>query len=177
MMTLIEYARVNRRRSKHENPKKRDNSFKTNHQVCHQAFSILYALKNKALFRLTSLTSDQRGQYRNRCNVLINETNAVIDQHIRPFPLKNLITAAKNIQYLDVKIMYELFLKKYPQYQCVKYNFYRKYFNNYHDNKFGRPRVDVCSTCEEHEAKIKSLSLKNSKRVAVAEKIMPLETC
>ncbi|CAG9793251.1 unnamed protein product [Diatraea saccharalis] len=193
MMSLIEYGRVNRRRSKYENPKKRDSSFKyfaikenEKIHVCRQAFSILYAIKNKALFRLTSLKSegklseDQRGQHRNRGNALTNETIAAIDEHIRSFPLKQSHYSSKNIQYLEanlnVKIMHELFLKKYPQYKCVKYDYYRKYFNEHHGYRFGRPQVDVCSTCEELDAKIKSPSLnENAKKVAVAEKMIHLK--
>ncbi|KAL4720658.1 hypothetical protein ACJJTC_018253 [Scirpophaga incertulas] len=52
MMSLIEYAKINRHRSKRENPKKRDSTFiyfamKGNEKirVCRQAFSILYAIK------------------------------------------------------------------------------------------------------------------------------------
>lgn len=193
MMSLIEYAKINRHRSKRENPKKRDSTFiyfamKGNEKirVCRQAFSILYAIKGKAIFRLTSLKSegklpeDKRGRHRNRGNVLSNEAITAIDEHIRSFPLKESHYSSKHIQYLEanlnVKIMYELFLKKYPHYQCVKYDYYRKYFNDNHGYRFGRPQVDVCSTCEELEAKIKSSSLnENAKRVAVAEKIIHLK--
>lgn len=192
IMGLIEHSKVTRRRSKTENPKKRDRSFtyfamKGNEKVkvCRHAFSILYAVKSKALFRLATLKSegkrpeDKRGQHRNRGNALSNETTMAIDEHIRSFPLKESHYTSKLVKYLDanlnVKIMWELFLQKYPQYKYVKYDYYRKYYNDNHGYRFGRPQIDVCSTCEELEAKIKSTSLnENAKKVAIAEKMVHL---
>lgn len=194
LMGLIKRSSVARRRSKNENPKKRDNTytyyFLNNNseriEVCRQAFSILYAVKNKAIFRLTSLIAqgkppiDCRGLHSNRGNALPTEAILAVDEHIRSFPLKQSHYSSKQINYLNsdlnVKIMHELFLKKHPdQANTIKYDFYRKYFNDNHGYRFGRPQVDVCSTCEELEAKIKSTTLNdNAKRVAAAEKIVHL---
>lgn len=193
LMGLIKRSAVARRRSKNENRKKRDNTFiyyflnnSERVEVCRQAFSILYAVKSKALFRLTSLIAqgkqpvDCRGIHSNRGNVLPNEAILAVDEHIRSFPLKQSHYSSKEIQYLDadlnLKIMHDLFRNKYTEHaNTIKYDFYRKYFNDNHGYKFGRPQVDVCSTCEELEAKIKSTTLnENAKRVAVAEKIVHL---
>ena len=70
--------------------------------------------------------------------------------------------------------MYELFCKKHPNLaNKIKYDFYRKYFHENYDYRFGRPQIDVCSTCEELTAKIKSPHLtENVKRAAVTDKII-----
>ncbi|GBP40872.1 hypothetical protein EVAR_88933_1 [Eumeta japonica] len=121
---------------------------------------------------------DQRGKHRNRGNSLPNEANVAIDQHIRSFPLKLSHYSNRELYYLEaslnVKIMFELFSKDYPQYKdVVRYDYYRTYFKQNFDYRFGRPQVDVCSVCEELESKIKSTSLNdNAKRVAVAEKMV-----
>lgn len=55
----------------------------------------------------------------------------------------------------------------------MKYEFYLKYFRENFNYRFGRPQVDVCSTCENLGIKIKSTQLNNNaKRVAVAELIV-----
>ncbi|GBP78544.1 hypothetical protein EVAR_61676_1 [Eumeta japonica] len=192
LMSLIERSNIARRRqSDNENKKNRDSSFHyfamkntEKIKVCREAFSILYAVKNKHIFRLTRLITegkppeDQRGKHRNRGNSLPNEANVAIDQHIRSFPLKLSHYSNRELYYLEaslnVKIMFELFSKDYPQYKdVVKYDYYRTYFKQNFDYRFGRPQVDVCSVCEELESKIKSTSLNdNAKRVAVAEKMV-----
>nr|CAH7735549.1 unnamed protein product [Callosobruchus chinensis] len=52
------------------------------------------------------------------------------------------------IKYLDgrlnVKTMYEIFIKKWPDLD-VKYEYYPKYFNENYSLRFGTPQVDVCS--------------------------------
>ena len=51
---------------------------------------------------------------------------------------------------LTIKTMYELFCKKHPNLaNKTKYDFYRKYFHENYDYRFGRPQIDVCNTCEE----------------------------
>lgn len=63
--------------------------------------------------------------------------------------------------------MHTLFIQKHPDLiTVVKYDYYKKYFGY----KFGRPQVDVCSTCEDLNVKTKSNTLNdNAKRVAIAE--------
>ncbi|KAJ9579734.1 hypothetical protein L9F63_004660 [Diploptera punctata] len=52
----------------------------------------------------------------------------------------------------------------------IKYEYYLKHFNDNYGYRFGRPQVDVCSTCEDLNTKIKSSTLNDvAKRAAVAE--------
>lgn len=192
LMGLIVRHDPKRRRSVRENPNKRDNVFKffvlntanKRIQVCRNAFSVLYAIKSKALFRLTTLLAsgkspvDKRGIHMNRGNTLPPEILGAIDDHIKEFPLYHSHYSSKNIQYLssdlDIKTLHRLFCEKNPQYaKHVKYDFYRKYYNENYGYRFGRLQIDVCSMCEELETKIKSPALNDTaKRVAVAEKMV-----
>ena len=115
---------------------------------------------------------DMRGT--NPCTTKIPE-NIInfIDEHIRAFPLKETHYAGKIMKYLDarldVKTMHEMFLRKYPNLN-VKYDFYRKYFQENFGFSFGRPQIDVCGKCEELGAKIKSPHIsESSKRAAQFE--------
>lgn len=67
--------------------------------------------------------------------------------------------------------MHELFIEKFPEMKnIIKYEFYLDYFKKKFGYRFGRPQVDVCSTCEDLKVKIKSNTLNdNAKRVAAAE--------
>ena len=132
--------------------------------ICKSAFLSLHAVSQKRVFRMCQLLvqgkipSDMRGT--NPCPSKIPENIInLIDEHIRAFPLKETHYAGKVMQYLDarldVKTMHEMFLGKYPE-TNVKYDFYRKYFQDNFGFSFGRPQIDVCGKCEELEAKIKS---------------------
>lgn len=70
--------------------------------------------------------------------------------------------------------MHTLFIQKHPDLiTVVKYDYYNKYFNTNFVYKFGRPQVDVCSTCEDLHETTKSNTLNdNAKRVAIAELIV-----
>ncbi|CAG9784775.1 unnamed protein product [Diatraea saccharalis] len=194
LMGLIKCSSVARRRSSNENRKKRDFTFTyfilsnaERIEVCRQAFSILYDIKNNAIFRLTTILSkgmqpqDRRGQHPNRGNSMPNDILLAIDEHIKSYPLKESHYSSKHVQYLDaslnVKIMYEMFCTKHPDLQdTVKYDFFRKLYNENYGFRFGRPQVDVCSTCEDLETKIKSPTLNDvAKRVHVVEKIVHLK--
>lgn len=67
-----------------------------------------------------------------------------------------------------------MFQEKYPQLKdVVKYEYYLKHYKSNYGYRFGRPQVDVCSTCEELNIKIKSPFLnETAKRCAVAELIV-----
>ncbi|KAJ9600387.1 hypothetical protein L9F63_009315 [Diploptera punctata] len=67
--------------------------------------------------------------------------------------------------------MHGLFIKKHPDLKgVIKYEYYLKHFNDNYGYRFGRPQVDVCSTCEDLNTKIKSSTLNDvAKRAAVAE--------
>lgn len=190
LMGLIESSEVKRRRSKNPEPaKNRANSFtyfcrvgSVKQKVCRKAFMILHSIKNKAVFRLARLVvsgevpKDCRGRHENRGNALSNEVIQKIDQHILSFPCKESHYSTKLVKYLsadlNVQIMYNMFCEKFPNLKgVVKYDFYRKYYRENYDFRFGRPQVDVCSKCELLTTKIMSTSLnENAKRVAVAEK-------
>ena len=192
LMGLIVRRDPNRRRSRSETPKKRDNVFdfhvlNTRNQrikVCRNAFSVLYAIKSKAIFRLTTLLAsgqppvDKRGKHMNRGNTLPPEILGAIDNHLQEFPLHHSHYSSSHIQYmsaeLDIKTLHHLFCEKYPQYALrVKYDFYRRYYNENYGYRFGRLQIDVCCKCEELEMKIRSPALNDTaKRVAVAEKMV-----
>lgn len=193
LMGLIDRKPPSRRRSKSDAPLKRDNIFvyhvmknSTREIVCKSAFSIIYCIGNKAIFRLTSLISegksaiDNRGRHGHRGNAIPENICSLIDEHIKEFPVKETHYSNKNMKYLsadlNIKTLYELFCEKHPDLLAkVKYDFFRNYFNQNHNLRFGRPQIDVCSTCEELTAKIKSPHLnENAKRAAVAEKVVHL---
>lgn len=190
LMGLIESKEVTRRRPSNNESRQQSSSFiyfamkrAIRTKVCRKAFCSLFAVSNKVVFRLSSLVAaniltpvDMRGKHRNRGNLLPADVVAKIDDHIRSFPTKTSHYTTKNITYMEsgltVLKMHELFLLKYPDLlpNMVKYEYYLKYFKENFGYRFGRPQVDVCSTCEDLNVKIKSTTLnKNAKRVAVAE--------
>lgn len=67
-----------------------------------------------------------------------------------------------------------MFQEKYPQLKdVVKYEYYLKHYKSNYGYRFGRPQVDVCSTCEELNVKTKFPFLnETAKRCAVAELIV-----
>lgn len=115
--------------------------------------------------RLTSLLvngqspEDRRGKHINRGNVIEPDIIAKIDAHIRSFSTHQSHYSGKSIVYLDsnlnVKKMHDLFCEENPELK-VKYEYYLKHFNENFHYRFARPQIDVCSACEELQAKIKS---------------------
>lgn len=152
--------------------------------VCKQAFLSLHALSNKAAHRLTtlllagSMPSDKRGKHIKRGNALPDSAILKICSHINSFPKKETHYGSKPLSYLDcqltVKKMHEMFvLENVDLGAIVKYEYYLKIFNEKIGYRFGRPQVDVCSTCEELGTKLKSQTLnENAKRVAAAELVV-----
>uniref|UniRef100_A0A1B6L2H9 DUF7869 domain-containing protein n=3 Tax=Cicadellinae TaxID=33370 RepID=A0A1B6L2H9_9HEMI len=67
--------------------------------------------------------------------------------------------------------MWQMYQEKHPQViPKVSLSFFWQYYHDNFNYPFGRPQVDVCSTCEELNIKIKSPNLNDvAKRVAVAE--------
>ena len=107
---------------------------------------------------------DMRGKHVNRGNTLDPVVLNKIDEHISSFPTKVSHYTSHPITYLQadltVKKMHELFTEKYPDLKSmVKYEFYFHYFRGNYVYRFGRPQVDVCSTCEKLNTKIKSTTL------------------
>ena len=136
-------------------------------QVCKTAFQNLYAVTPERLRRINNLLknceipNDKRGKHPNK-RAIPGEICLQIEEHIKSFPLKISHYASKQINYLDarldVKQMYELFKRKYPE-STVKYEFYLKIFKERFDLRFGRPQVDTCCTCESIMTRLKSHTL------------------
>nr|CAI5850995.1 unnamed protein product [Callosobruchus analis] len=149
-------------------------------RVCKKAFLRLHAISNSRLQRLNKLLRegrtpvDLRGKHNIRRHVLPLEVTAKIKEQIESFPTKiSHYSSKKTIKYLDgrlnVKTMYELFIKKWPDLD-VKYEYYFKYFNENYSLRFGRPQVDVCGECERLGTALKDPNLNdNAKRVHSAE--------
>lgn len=149
--------------------------------VCRKAFTSLHALSNKAVQRLNKLIEtgqspvDNRGKHKIRGNSIGPTVRAKISGHITSFPKKESHYTTVPVIYLEagltVRKMHELFLEKFPDLaEKVKYEFYLNFFKERFGYKFGRPQVDVCSTCEDLNAKIKSTTISDDeKRQVVAE--------
>lgn len=152
--------------------------------VCKKAFTSLHAVGKIQTDRLSHLLlnfespKDLRGKHLQRPNVLPGDVIVKIKMHIESFPLKISYYSSSRTTYLDarlnVKIMYNLFIKKYPQLENqVKYEYYLKYFKQNYDYRFGRPQIDVCGICENLSVKLKDPNLSdNAKRVTTAELIV-----
>lgn len=116
-----------------------------------------------------------RGKHKNRGSIVDPEINCKIHHHISSFPTKQAHYTSTPIIYLEahltVKKMHEVFIVNNQNLGgVVKYEYYLKYFIDNFGYRFGRPQVDVCSTCEEFNTKIKSSLLNEvAKRVVVAE--------
>lgn len=187
-MGLIERFDFARKSAAEGSAKSKDNTFSyfamkatSRIPVCRKAFLSLYDVTNKEVFRLSTLVAkrqspnDMRGKHDNRGNLLLPDVVVKIDKHIQEFPKKVAHYTSRQVTYLDstltVTKMHELFLEKYPQLNgIVKYEYYLRYYRQNYGYRFGRPQVDVCSTCEELNTKIKSPCLnENAKRHAVGE--------
>lgn len=93
-----------------------------------------------------------------------------IHNHIDSFPTNRVHYQASEHRYLDarlnVKRMYRLFKKKFPN-TPVKYRFYLKYFNENFNLSFGCPQIDVCSKCETLAVRLKDRTLSPTMRAAI----------
>lgn len=185
LQRLIEYSPIKRRTKKNDDGTNRETrrnaSFKffvlnanKRQQVCRKAFLNLHSITQKRVYRITTLLSsgktpvDKRG-FNKKMHAVSGETCRLIREHIEMFPKKITHYGGKEIHYLDarlnLKIMHSLFIEKYPE-SKIKYEFYVKYFNENFSYRFGRPQIDVCSTCEELELKQKSPHLSQHVKLA-----------
>jgi len=147
--------------------------------VCKKAFAALHGIGKKRVERLCTLLSinkppqDMRGK--GTSNVKSETFTSAIREHIKKFDIKSTHYGGVRKQYLDaklnVKIMYELFVKENPNLkEQISYKYYLNYYKMHFGFSFGRPQVDVCSTCESLSVKLKDPHLcENSKRAVVAE--------
>ncbi|KAF2893748.1 hypothetical protein ILUMI_12442, partial [Ignelater luminosus] len=192
LISLIEVKPTERKRKrKDDSTVSKENSFKyfvmqnnSRIPVCKKAYMSLHALAQSTVQRLKAILvsgespRDMRGKHNTRSHVLPTETIIKIKEHIASFPTKTTHYGSKDISYLDarltVKTMHVLFIKQYPELQNrVKYEYYLKYFNKNFALRFGRPQVDVCSTCEALGVKLRDTHLNNNaKRVSAAEFIV-----
>lgn len=147
-------------------------------KVCLGAFLSLHAVTVKRVKRLKRLLEsnttprDNRGK-NVKSNCLPECEIKRIREHIESFPVKETHYSNRDYYYLNstlnVKIMYELFMEKYPD-SKIKYSYYIKYFNENFSLHFGRPQVDTCITCETLNLKIQSPTLgEAAKKAAEAE--------
>lgn len=188
LMGLIERHNVATHRASSQRKRQNTSSFKyyvmkgsSRVQVCRQAYASLHAISNRVVQRLNKLVEqgqspvDMRGKHRNRGNTIDSTILDQISEHISSFPKKESHYTSVPVTYLEagltVRKMHELFLQKFPNLESiVKYEFYLKFFQNRFGYKFGRPQVDVCCTCEDLSAQIKSNTISDdAKRLAAAE--------
>lgn len=191
LIGYIEKHDVARHRPSTENSKQHDASYKYfalkgtfRVEVCRKAYISLHSLSHKKVLRLTNILGkgktpvDMRGKHQNRGNAFPQEILIHMNEHIQSFPQHTSHYSSTQVIYLDailnVKKMHDLFIEKHPDYKNkVKYEYYLEHYNKNFGFRFGRPQVDVCSTCEDLKTKLKSSSLNESaKRVASAEYIV-----
>ncbi|CAG9832866.1 unnamed protein product [Diabrotica balteata] len=191
LMGCIERFDVKRHRPTVDHSKQINASFKyyvivsgNRSEVCRKAFISLYAISHKIVIRLTNLLAkgmsplDMRGKHLNCVNTIPTTITTKIHEHIDSYPKYLTHYTKQPITYLDAKLdvlkMYDMFLQKHPDLGTkVKYEFFLKYFKENFGYRFGKPQVDVCSTCEDLQTKLKSTTLNdNAKRTAAAELIV-----
>lgn len=162
LMGLIIRKEPKRRRSRSVDPKRRDHVFEfyvlrgnQRIKVCRLAFNILYAIGNRAVYRLCTLVaegrppSDMRGKHQQRGNAIPPEVCLAIDEHIREFPLIEYhFPNNKVVHYmsedLDIKTLHRRFCETNPELaDRVKYSFYLKYYKENYGYKFGRPMTTI----------------------------------
>lgn len=181
---LIDIHSVKQRRPRKDSSRLNTGSFKyhllhgcTRVEVCLKAFTSVMDITAKRVRRIRELKQegktpeDKRGRFVSYS--LPDAVKMKVREHIASFPLKESHYSGQKIFYLssdlDLKIMHKLYLEKYPD-KKVSYSFYRSFFAENFNYRFGRPQVDTCCTCEQLNLKVKSPHLNEvAKRVAVAE--------
>jgi hypothetical protein len=118
-------------------------------KVCKNAFSDYYGISVSRIDRICALLTegkepeDLRGRNPSANSVPDHVCWSVWD-HIASFPFKKAYVPGnkKPVLYLDVKLNVKRMFKMYQQsspIQCVKYNFYRQYFLEHFNYRFGEP--------------------------------------
>ncbi|XP_050298633.1 LOW QUALITY PROTEIN: uncharacterized protein LOC126737679 [Anthonomus grandis grandis] len=141
-------------------------------EICVTAFLNLYAITYKRIRRINTLSSqgkspnDLRGKMP-RANTFSEEIRNCVKEHIQSFLTKISHYSGREKHYLlNLTKMHQLYLEKYPN-QKVSFSFYRCFFRENFNLSLGRPQVDVCSTCELLNNKIKDQYLNDTaKRTA-----------
>ncbi|KAJ8889394.1 hypothetical protein PR048_008893 [Dryococelus australis] len=169
MFDCKNYIKTRRRRK--ENAKQRAASFSyfvrdgnRRMKVCRTAFMSMHGIRQKRLFRITTLLLKGDTPKTKEVPFLIQERHQKISQnflsdHIWSFPLKVTYYVGQDVKYLDTLLsivtLHNLFVTKYSE--CGNtYIIYRAYFVYNFNYRFGRLQIDVSSTFEELTAKLKS---------------------
>lgn len=152
-------------------------------QVCRGVFLKVFQISDNRVKRINKCSVlhksplDMRGKSRSG-NALPGNVCVRIQQHIEKFDVKETHYGGKPKKYLDARLdvakMHAMFILDNPDLKNkVKYSFYNKYYKENFAYCFGRPQVDVCSTCERLSAKLKDKGLSdNAKRNVAAEKMV-----
>lgn len=152
-------------------------------EVCKNTFMKLYGITVSRVRRLCNLLiagkspRDLRGKSRSG-NAINGEICQLIYNHIAKYEVKETHYGGRQKKYLDarlsIKVMHNMFLEANPECKNkVKYDFFREFFNENFNYSFGRPQIDVCSTCEGFSMKMKDRNLSdNAKRNVAAEQML-----
>lgn len=140
--------------------------------VCKSVFMEVHGISRDRLERICHLLlqnktpTDKRGKSRSG-NAKPGEICVRIHNHISKFEVKETHYSGKPKKYLDarltIKKMYDMFvIDNQDLKDKVKYNFFYNYFKENFGYSFGRPQVDVCSTCENLNSKLKDKCLNDN---------------
>ncbi|XP_063239520.1 uncharacterized protein LOC134540614 [Bacillus rossius redtenbacheri] len=166
-------------------------------EVCKMGFCLLHGIGKKRVERIakhmsTSVTppTDGRGKYNTRANAIPENIKQQVDNHIRSFPrrLSHYSRGKSNMYYLspllNISHMYQMYLEKYEvdvhhrlkEGQKIKptvtYDYYYRYFRNNFNYSFGRPRTDMCKTCDILENQINGATSIEEKKRLETEKMV-----
>lgn len=133
--------------------------------------------------------TDRRGIHQTRANKVSTEVTTQLREHILSFPrYKSHYSRKDNLQHfylsplLSIAKMHELYLQKHEPEQyalflqnrninpVIKYEFFRKYFNENFKITFGKPKSDSCSKCDKLMNKINSSDSDEIKKSLEVEK-------
>nr|CAI5859357.1 unnamed protein product [Callosobruchus analis] len=137
-------------------------------EVCLKSFLSLYAVTHKRVRRIESLAQQGKSHKDLRekqpsANAFSEEVRELVREHIQSFPVKLSHYSGQERKYLDRDLTI-----------CTMHRIFSRNFNF----SFGRPQVDVCSTYELLNNKIKNKTLNDTaKRRAVAELMVHKRRC
>lgn len=149
--------------------------------VCREAFISIFGISDQRLRTVKRSLSlegcpptDKRGKHPNHATHS-EELKMKVKDHISSYKgcLSHYTLTATNIIYLskdlNVNLMHKNFLTKHPGVK-FSYESYRTIFNTEFNLRFGNPRKDTCSFCDENKINIESLMNKIlSKSIPVEE--------
>lgn len=151
--------------------------------VCRNGFCKLHGVTVDRIKRLIKLKKqgaapiDKRGKM-TPGNTLSEDIVQKMIDHISSFPADDSHYKDTGYLYLNQRLsvatMFRLFKQEHAAVKA-SYHSYLNIFQTRFQLRFGQPKVDTCSTCEELQVKVTSKFLnEGAKRTAVAEKIVHL---